>query len=167
MYDVFMEIIITNFELIYKYGNYDRKNNLSGLTVEELMPIGIKWKYNGQEYKINNGKKLSAILLENNKNIAIVEEPYNNQLNKAYIINGNNTEKYNVKNLLNKIDLKTRSPYILGGNNFVRINKYGLLFDYPCYEGNELYFHISANNNEYRFLFDLETGKIGELIYSR
>ena len=56
MYDVFMEIIITNFELIYKYGNYDRKNNLSGLTVEELMPIGIKWKYNGQEYKINNGK---------------------------------------------------------------------------------------------------------------
>ncbi|MDR1451686.1 MAG: hypothetical protein LBI57_05075 [Helicobacteraceae bacterium] len=128
------------------------------------MPIGIKWNYNGQEYRIQNGNKIIAKLLKDNKHIAVIEE--NKKINEAYIINGYNIQEYNIRKLLDKKDLTITSPYITE-NNIIKLNKETLAFYNVYYEGMELYFFVFIENEYYRFSFDLETGEIGELIISR
>jgi hypothetical protein len=128
------------------------------------LPIGIKWNYNGQEYRIQNGNKIIAKLLKDNKHIAVIEE--NKKINEAYIINGYNIQEYNIRKLLDKKDLTITSPYITE-NNIIKLNKETLAFYNVYYEGMELYFFVFIENEYYRFSFDLETGEIGELIISR
>jgi hypothetical protein len=158
-----MDNIIENLTFINEIENYDRENNPLHLSVYELLPVGIKWNYNGQEYKIQNGNKINAKLLKDDKHIAIIEE--NKKMNEAYIINGNNIQKYNIRKLLNKKDLTINSPYIMGNN--IKLNKETLTFYDVYYEELELYFFAFIRNEYYRFSFDVETGGIGKLITSR
>jgi hypothetical protein len=161
-----MESLITNFEFIEKTEGYDKINNPLRLSVYELLPAGIKWHYNGKEYKIKKETGLVAILLNDEKHIAVVEETLNGELNEAYIVTGNNIQKYNIRRLLNESDLTIKSPYAAEENNTVK-DKNTIIFDAVYYEGQELYFFIFIKNEYYRFSFNLENGKIGKLIVSR
>jgi hypothetical protein len=160
-----MEIV--NFTFIDEIENYDKVNNPLRLSVYKLLPIGIKWDYGGKEYKMQNGNKIIATVLKDNKHIAVIEVPKNEILNNAYIIDGKNIQKYNIRNLLNNSGLIIKSPYIFGENNDIKLDKNSVIFDYVHYECNELYFFISIGNEDYRFSFDMETGNIGKLIVSR
>jgi hypothetical protein len=95
-----MENKIINFKIIEAFEKYDEHKNPLNLSVYDLLPVGVKWNYNGKEYQINNGNKMETLLLKNNQSISIIEEPYNKIKNRAYIINGNNEIQYNVNNLL-------------------------------------------------------------------
>jgi hypothetical protein len=68
---------------------------------------------------------------------------------------------------LTENDLEIRSPHITGDNNRIKLNKDTLIFYDVYYEGRELYFYVIIENKDYRFSFDLETGKIGKLIISK
>jgi hypothetical protein len=151
-----MENEIIDFTIIEVFEKYDKHKNLLNLSVYDLLPCGIKWNCNGKEYLIKNGNKIDALLLKDNKSISIIEEPYNKIKNKTYIINGNNEIEFNIRNLLfgnKKITLEydIKDLYIWEAH----------------YIGNELYYFINTNGYDYRFLFDLETGKIGDLIFSK
>jgi hypothetical protein len=158
---------ISNFTLIEKIENYDKAGNPLNLSVYELLPIGIKWNYNGRAYEIQNGNKLTAKLLNDRKHIAIIEVSDNKNLNEAYIVDGTNVQKYNIRKLLDENDLEIRSPHIIGENNRIKLNKCTLIFYDVYYVDRELYFYVIIENADYRFSFDLETGKIGELTISK
>jgi hypothetical protein len=158
---------ITDFTFIDEMENYDKINNPLKLSVYALLPIGIKWKYCEKEYKIKNGNKIIAKLLKDNKHIAVIEIPKNRTLNDAYIISGNNTQEYNIRNILNKTELTITSPYITGENNHIKLNKNAAIFNDVYYAYNELYFFIFIENEYYKFTFDLKTGNIGKLIVSQ
>jgi hypothetical protein len=138
---------ILNFKIIESFEKYDNHKNPLNLSVYDLLPVGVKWNCNGKEYQINNGNKMDALLLKNNQSISIIEEPYNKIKNRAYIINGNNEIQYNINNLLFEYNFKD------------------LYIWETRYIKNELYYFININGFDYRFSFDLETGKIGELIF--
>jgi hypothetical protein len=151
-----MENEIINFTIIETFEKYDKHKNPLNLSVYDLLPCGVKWNYKGKEYSIKNGNKIEALLLKNNKCISIIEEPYNKMKNKAYIINGNSEIKFNI-------------GYLLLENKKLTL-EYNIKDLYVCeayYIGNELYYFININGYDYRFLFDVENGKIGELIFSR
>jgi hypothetical protein len=151
-----MENEIINFTIIEVFEKYDKNKNPLNLSVYDLLPRGIKWNCNGKEYSINNGNKIYALLLKNNKSISIIEKPYNKVENKTYIINGNNEIEFNIRNLL------------LGNKKItLEYNIRDLYIWEAYYIGNELYYFINTNGSDYRFSFDFETGKIGDLIFSR
>ncbi|MCL2115828.1 MAG: hypothetical protein FWH29_06375 [Methanobrevibacter sp.] len=151
-----MENEIRNFATIERFEKYDKIKNHLQLSVNDLLAIGVEWEYNGQKFKLQKGKKIEAVLLKNNKNIAIIEEPFNKIKNKAYIISGNNEVKFNIKELLEKNRSKVLE-YNLKEFNF-----------YDAYYINkELYFFVNINGLDYRFSFDIETGECGELISSK
>ena len=151
-----MENEIRNFATIERFEKYDKIKNHLQLSVNDLLAIGVEWEYNGQKFKLQKGKKIEAVLLKNNKNIAIIEEPFNKIKNKAYIISGNNEVKFNIKELLEKNRSKVLE-YNLKEFNF---------YD-AYYINNELYFFVNINGFDYRFSFDIETGECGELISSK
>ena len=153
-----MENEKTNFTIIKAFEKYDKHKNQLKLSVYDLLPIGIKWNYNGKEYTINNGNKIEALLLKDNKNISIIEEPYSIIKNKAYIIDGNSKTKYNIKGLL------------LENKNFISEYKVNKLYIYEAhYIDNELYYFININEFDYRFIFNIEDGNYDykELIFLR
>jgi hypothetical protein len=160
-----MKNIINDFTYIEEIENYDKGNNPLKLSAYELLPVGIKWNYNGQEYKIQNGNRITAKLLNDKKHIAIIEE--NEKLNEAYIVDGNNIREYNIRELLDEKNLEIKSPYIIGENNYTKLNKDILIFYDVFYVRQELYFYVNIENEDYRFSFDFETGKIGKLIISK
>jgi hypothetical protein len=134
--------------------SYDRINNPDRLSVSELSPMGISWCYNSQCYEITNERRVSALFLKDETGIVVVEAPFDHSNNKAYIINAKGEIVWNVKDLFH-------AKY----KDF--INGYYVSFYYPIYESSGLYFHITMNNLEYRFLFDILTGDIGHIIESR
>jgi hypothetical protein len=107
-----MENIINDFIYIEEIENYDKENNPLKLSVYELLPVGIKWNYNGKEYKIQNGNRITAKLLNDKKHIAIIEISNNKsgKLNEAFIVDGNNIQEYNIRELLGKNNLEIKSP---------------------------------------------------------
>jgi len=149
---------IIDFTIIEAFEKYDKHKNPLKLSVYDLLPSGIKWNYNGNEYLVNNGNKMSVLLLKNKKNISIIEEPYNKQKNKAYIVNGSNEIAYDIKNMLleNKLFI---SDY--------NVNEYYIYEAY--YIENELYYFMNINGFDYRILFDLGIGNFNfkELHFSR
>jgi hypothetical protein len=127
---------------------YDRVSNPDRLNVFELFPLGVSWRYNGQEYEITNERRVSAILLRNEIGIALGEAPFdNNPNNKAYIVNVQGETVWDIKDLF-------LAKY--GGSNNVA-------FYYPIYETIDLYYHFIENNIEFRFSVNVITGEIGEL----
>jgi hypothetical protein len=159
--------MIRNFTLIEEIEHYDKAGNPLHLSVRELLPVGVKWNCNGREYEIQNGNKLTAKVLNDRKYIAIIECSDNKKLNEAYIVDGTNIQKYNIRKLLDENDLEIRPPHITGENNRIKLNKDTLIFYDVYYEGRELYFYVIIGNEDYRFSFDLETGGIGELAASK
>ena len=151
-----MEKQISNFEKIEQFENYNKNTNHLHLSVYDLLPIGVKWNYNGKKYIIKNGNKIEALLLNNNVSIAIIEEPYNIIKNKAYIINGNNEIEYDLKELLRE--------------NKNLITEYDIK-DFFIYEihyiDSELYCFINIDEFDYRFSLNVLNGKIGKLIFMR
>jgi hypothetical protein len=91
----------------------------------------------------------------------------NKNSNEAYIVDGTNNQKYNIGKLLNGNNLESKSPHIIGENNRIKLNMDTLIFDDVYYINQELYFYAVVGNEDYRFSFDLETGKMGELTISR
>jgi hypothetical protein len=150
---------ITDFVIIEEYKKYDKANNPLHLSVHDLMPIGIEWNYNGKKYNIQNGSKIMPLLLKGNNCIAIIEEPYNSYKNKAYIIEGNNVIRYNIKDLL----FQNRS--LLSKYNIY--NKIDFVVSDVYYINDELYFFVIINELDYRFSFDINYGKYGGLIFSK
>jgi hypothetical protein len=148
-------MIIENFSYIYSTDeSYDRLENPDRLNIFELSPLGISWYYEEQYYEITNARRLYALLLQEKVEIAIVEAPFDNSNNDAYIVDAKGKKIWDVRYLFH-IRYKTI------------IKNYYASFDYPIYESSDLYFHVTINNLEYRFAFDILTGNMGELIESR
>jgi hypothetical protein len=139
-----MENQIMEFSYIEALEDYDKINNPLKLPAYELLPVGIKWKYNGQEYIINNGTKITALLLTDNQNIVVIEEPDDEKLNKAYIVNGKNEIKYDIKKIIRQ------DKEIINDVKYVN---------------NELYYFGKNNGIKYKFTIDLEKGGINKLIF--
>lgn len=99
-------------------------------------------------------KKITAILLKGEEEIGIVEAPFNFKENKAYIINGDKSIKWNILKLI-----KNKYENLFINNNIFVSDLY--------YITNTLYFSIIINNEDYRFSFDPMNGDIGNLIVSR
>ncbi|CNC62261.1 hypothetical protein [Yersinia similis] len=137
--------VINNFTIIDTLGSYDRKLNPQGLSVLELLPIGISWSYAGKKKEIYDNDKIIPLLLRDSSGIALIKSPFNKVNNKAYILNPDKTIKWDVKRNLNIND--------------------AIFFD-VYYISNDLYFFIYINGGGFRFLFDIESGSIGELIRS-
>ena len=55
-----MENEITNFTIIEAFEKYDKHKNQLKLSVYDLLPIGIKWNYNGKEYTNKNPRRRAA-----------------------------------------------------------------------------------------------------------
>lgn len=119
-------------------------------TVFDTLPHIITWSYNGINHRIENQYKLIPLMLKDNQHIAIIEAPYNKNFNKAYIVNGEGQVIWNLNNLLQE-----QRPF----------NQLSF-FDVYYIQGS-LFFFVVLSNRDYRFEFDLDTGKIGDLIESR
>ena len=132
--------------------NYDRSSNPDRLNVFELSPLGISWHYNGQDYKIINERRISAILLKNKIEIALVEAPFDKSYNnKAYIVNACGEIVWNIK-----------ESFLAKYRNIYDVNFY-----YPFYQSTDLYYYVIINNLDFRFFVSTTTREIGELIESR
>ncbi|MDR2904373.1 MAG: hypothetical protein LBU73_00205 [Helicobacteraceae bacterium] len=144
---------IEKFSEIYSTDEtYDRVNNPDRLNVFELSSLGISWSYNGRDYTITNERRLNAILLKSEIEIALVEAPFDeNPKNKAYIVNSQGEIVWDIKELFLAKHRNSRD----------------VTFYYPIYEALDLYFHIFINNCEFRFLVNIVTGEIGELLECR
>jgi hypothetical protein len=162
-----MDNIINNFILSEEIADYDKTNKPQQLSVYELLPVAISWNYQGKKYAIQNGNKLTAKLLNDKKHIAIIETSKNKKLNEAYIVDGHNIQKYNIRKLVNKTNLEIKAPYSAGENDYIKLDKNSLFFYDVYYVGPELYFYVIIQNEDYRFSFALETGEIGKLIISK
>ena len=101
-------------------------------------------------HRIEDINKLIPLVLKDSQHIAIIQAPYNKELNKAYIINGDGNIVWNLTDLLKKQK---------------HLNQF--LFSDVYYINNSLYFFIVISNIDYRFEFNLCTGKVGDLIESK
>lgn len=120
------------------------------LTVFDTLPYRITWSYNDMNHKIEHKNKLIPLLLKDNQHIAIIQAPCNKELNGAYIVNGDGNIVWRLMDLLKE----QRS-----------LNQ--LVFSDVYYINNSLYFFVVISNIDYRFEFNLCTGKMGDLIESR
>ncbi|WP_391529558.1 hypothetical protein [Photorhabdus akhurstii] len=137
--------IISDFKVIDTLDDYDRKRNPQGLSVLELLPTGITWVYAGKRQEIYDDNKLIPLILKDSIGIALIVAPFNKSKNQAYILNPDNSLKWDVKEILNTRDA---------------------IFSDVYYINNELYFFVHINGVDFRFLFDIESGSLGELIQS-
>jgi hypothetical protein len=64
----------TTIAIIEAFEKYETTENHLNLSVYDLLPIGVKWNYDGQEYEIINGSKIGALLLKNGKNILMITD---------------------------------------------------------------------------------------------
>lgn len=117
------------------------------------MPNTVIWSYNSKNYQISNPHKIIALLLEQANKIAVIENMHSQTENKAYILSANGTVLWDLKKLLR--DQLHHSDY--GYYFFCDIS----------YIDNELYFFINIHSDDFRFSFNLKTGAIGRLIYTK
>lgn len=93
---------IYDFQFINKHQGYDAINNPDRLNQSELLPIGIKWKFNGTQYSIVNEDGVIGVILEKRNELAIIEGMISFTTNKAYIVNGKGDLLWNIGELLYK-----------------------------------------------------------------
>ncbi|WP_294615879.1 hypothetical protein [uncultured Gilliamella sp.] len=137
---------ITDFQFVKRCSNYDNLNNPNLLSQSELLPIGIRWRFNGKQYSIKNEEGVIGVLLQDFNKLAIIEGAESNNINKAYIINATGLIIWDIKELLYK-----------------QKNIHDCRIYYLYYEKNNLYFLLNNSSCEYRFNVDPITGKIDEL----
>lgn len=92
-------------------------------------------------------KKGVALLLSNNLNIAVVVSPFCLSDNSAYIYSPDGNVKWDV-------------------GNIVRCNYKNVVFSDVYYIFDMLYFFANIEGHDYRFSFDIDTGKVGNIIAS-
>lgn len=139
--------LIENYKVLDNLGSYDREGNPLDLTVKQLAPICVSWSYNGIDHKIESPFGLVATLLENRNGIAIVAAPYKKSSNKAEIINPDGSVMWDVSEI-------------------VKLGCTGGIFSDVYYVLGELCFFINIREKDFRFSFDVGTGKPGSLIPS-
>lgn len=94
-----------NTELIYKFSSHtvgDSNIKAEPSTVLESLPNKITWEYDGTKHSLDNKNKLIPLLLKDKSHIAVIEAPYNNVFNNAFIIDGTGKIVWNIKMLLNE-----------------------------------------------------------------
>lgn len=138
---------IEEFVVFEGLGNYDRENNPRGLTVQQLLPIGVSWLCGGMRHKVEHGDGLIATNLRTLNGIALVFSPFNKALNNAVILKPDGTAMWDVRHIAFKI-----AP--------------GCIFTDVYYVDGELFFFIYFNGQDYRFSFDVNKGAVGELVPS-
>lgn len=125
-------------------------------TVFEKTPIGINWNYENTNFKLQNEfYRIHADINGDKTKIAVVEGPYAEQMtnNSAFIVNGLKKIQYDVKEMFKKTS---------------NVALYDILF----FEGvtakdDDFIFFINLNGYDFRFLFNVQNGDLGELVESR
>lgn len=138
---------ISAFKLLDNLDGYDKVANPKRLSVFELLPYGITWLCNGRINEIKHNDKIIPLLLKDNDGIALIKSPFNKKDNQAYIMAPFNEIKWNVGGL-------------------VRKNIESAIFSDVYYVLNDLCFFVNVGGRDYRFVFEPNTGKIGNLIPS-
>ena len=120
------------------------------LTMLDLLPYAITWESEDRHYRIENQKKLVALILKDKQHMVIIKSPYDKIENDACIIDANSNIIWNLSVLLKQ---KT------GVSN--------LLFSDVYYIKDSFFLFIIMANHDYRIEFNPITGEFGELIESR
>ena len=136
---------IYDFQFINKHQGYDAINNPDRLNQSELLPIGIKWKFNGSQYSIVNEDGVIGVILEKRNELAIIEGMKSFTTNKAYIVNGKGALLWNIGELLYK-------------QKHVKTNKIFFVYN----ENDLVYFLFNNSLCDYRFSIDPITGEISD-----
>jgi hypothetical protein len=145
---------ISTVKKLYKNPDYDRVNNPAQLSINELMPIGVTWEYEGKNYEILLGASGSVCALNDGSGIAIMEcgESYIGKSihltkGRAYIVNANDTLR---------VELLPQKYF-----------KDDIYFNYIYYSDNKLELHVFHGNIEYRMVIDEATGNFLEVAECR
>lgn len=140
-----------------KIENYiEHKHNKNNSNILDNIPYAVSWSCNGNHYKIENENKIISLVLKDLEHIAVIESPYTISENKAYIINAEKEIIWNISSLFDK------EIWLNKWDNMAPI-----IFIDTYYIKEKLYFFININNTDFRFEFDIPSGKIGKLIESR
>lgn len=129
-------------------------NGEEQLSIIETLPKAISWLYNDEFYKIENDSKIIAVLLNDEKHIAIIESPFNKKLNKAYVVNGMGEIVMDISNLFMK---KYSSAH----------HNKPIIFTDIYYINSILNFFLVSNNIDFRLKIDIKTKQILDLTESR
>ena len=114
-------------------------------------PIAITWSFKGKTYKRENiTDRLIADYSKSYNAIAVVEAPYSEELNRAYIINAKN--EFIISDLRELL--------------FSHIQKICLV-EGVIYQDSEFIFHLNIRNDDYSIPFDMKTRTFGKLTQSR
>ena len=136
---------IYDFQFINKHQGYDAINNPDRLNQSELLPIGIKWKFNDTQYSIVNEDGVIGVILEKRNELAIIEGMISFTTNKAYIVNGKGDLLWNIGELLYK-------------QKYVKTNR----FFFVDNDKDSVYFLFNNSICDYRFSIDPITGEISD-----
>lgn len=142
---------IYDFKYLY-LDSLDENSN-----VFERTPTGICWRYKNAIYRRNNiENRMYADIDYSNNLIAIVEGPYaETNKNFAFIIDANNNEVINVKDLF-------KDTYIDKGYKYSSVSFSGVV----C-EENRFCFFVAIDNVDFRFMINPKTRELGRLIESK
>lgn len=136
---------IVNFLYLYADALNEHPNIL------DRTPKGITWSFQGKTYKRENlVNRLRADYSKKNNTIAVVEAPYSEELNRAYIINAKN--EFIISDLRELL--------------FSHIQKICLVEGVIC-QDSEFIFHLNIRNDDYSIPFDMKTRTFGKLTQSR
>jgi len=155
MSDVNKNMEIKEFEIKDALGDYDKHENRDRLSVKELSPCVVSWRYNGELYQIKNEYGVNAVLLKDNSLMAVIENLFGKaEDNKAYIVNGENRMMWDVSSIFKSCyaDLKRKG--------------YAVFSDLYLIDGT-LYFIVTIGADDYRVSFDADNGDISKPIESR
>lgn len=138
---------ISDFKLIDNLSGYDKSNNVSGLSVLDLLPYGVSWLCDGKEKEIVYPDKIIPLLLDDNSGIALIQSPFSKKDNQAYIINPHGDVFLNV-------------------GEVIRMREKDAIVNDVYYISNDLFFFFNVNGRDYRIKVDPKSGNVGEVIPS-
>lgn len=136
--------MIIDLEREYSNIEYDRVNNPNNLSVLKLLPDGFSWSYNGVRHQRKNNDKVIPLLIKDANAIAVVEAPFDNNKNAAFILNPDNSIMWNIIDIYREI---------------MAVD----FFSDVYYVNNELFYFLHSNGKDFRFSFDIKTGLCGKL----
>ncbi|TDB42697.1 hypothetical protein [Photorhabdus khanii] len=94
---------IISYEVIERFPEYDKSKNKKRLNQQQLLPIGIKWQSNKDNYQISNLNGLRFQVLNDMTGLVVIESPMDENDSKAYILNADNTIRCHIKITSEKI----------------------------------------------------------------
>jgi hypothetical protein len=82
---------LSDFQVIERIPGYDKMLNPRKLSIAELVPVGLNWKFMGAQKNISANEGIDGIPLIDGTGIAVVEAPFDPASNCAYIVNSDGT----------------------------------------------------------------------------